>query len=88
MDKNIAEWMIEQNIANNGIQAGNIFMGLKLAQHDRAEQERLCKLYRSWRPKTDKKNDIPSWQAFQLTIAGIDPADVVLRQIKLSEVSK
>jgi len=52
------------------------------------KQEAMCKLYRRWRAKTDKKNDTPSWKAYELTIAGIDPDNVVLRQIDLFEVEK
>jgi len=36
-----------------------------------------------WRPKTDKKNQLPTWQAFELAISGIDPDDVPARQIEL-----
>ena len=81
---NINDWMIEQKIAQNGIQARHIFEGLKL--HTLAtDEERKARvaLYRKWRPKTDKKNQLPTWQAFDLAIAGIAPADVVERQIEM-----
>lgn len=84
----ITEWMVEQGIAENGFAAGHIATGLKLYTHPRAEQEAMCLLYRKWRKKTDKKNDIPSWQAYELTLAGIDPDNVPARQIDLFEVNK
>jgi len=80
---NIIEWMIEQKIAQNNFAASAIANGLHLQDADRTEQENRCRLYRAWRKKTDRKNDIPSWQAFQLAIAGIDPADVEPRQIDM-----
>jgi len=80
---NIIEWMIENKIADNNFSAAHIANGLKLAGLDQAEQEARCRLYRRWRAKTDKKNDIPSWQAYQLAIAGIDPRDVLERQIDM-----
>lgn len=79
--KTLTEWLVEQGLADNGISAGHIVTGLKLNGLTRDEQEARCRLYRKWRPKTDKKNDIPSWQAFDLAIAGIDPDDVQPRQI-------
>ena len=81
---NIIQWMIENRIAQNPIQAANIANGLKLIDlpDDTARIERV-KLYRKWRPKTDRKNQLPTWQAFELAIAGIDPADVVERQIEM-----
>lgn len=82
---NIIEWMIENKIAENNFSAAHIANGLKLAGLDPAEQEARCRLYRAWRPKTDKKNDIPPWQAYELAIAGIDPRDIQERQIMFSE---
>lgn len=81
---NINDWMLENKIASNGIQANNIFMGLKLYElpDDEARIARVT-LYRKWRPKTDKKNQLPTWQAFELAIAGIDRDDVIDRQIEL-----
>ncbi len=88
--KSITEWMVDEGIAENGYAAGHVAVGLKLTVRnadgkfpERAEQERRCLLYRAWRPKTDKKNDIPAWQAYQLAIAGIDPNDVPKRQIEM-----
>lgn len=83
--KSITEWLVDEKIAENGFAAGHIFDGLNLNALPRAEQESRCILYRKWRPKTDKKhkNDIPAWQAYQLAIAGIDPADVSVRQIEM-----
>lgn len=83
---NIIEWMISEKIASNGFQAAHIAEGLHLPLFERDEQERLCKLYRKWRPKTDKKDQLPSWQAYELTLAGIDPDDVPIRQIDMFEV--
>jgi len=86
MDDNIINWMIDQKIATNGFQAAHISEGLHLPLFDRAEQEKLCRLYRKWRTKTDRKNDIPSWQAYQLALAGVDPDDVQPRQIAFEDV--
>lgn len=82
---NIIEWMVIEKIAENGFAAAHISDGLKLPNFDRDEQEQLCRLYRKWRPKTDKKNkdDIPAWQAYDLTIAGINPDDVKVRQVDM-----
>ena len=81
---NIKDWMLEKRIAQNTIQAHHIFEGLKLAEvpDDETRIARIL-LYRKWRPKTDKKNQLPTWQAFDLAIAGIDPADVVERQMEM-----
>ena len=78
--------MVDEKIADNGFAAGHIAEGLKLAGLPREEQEERCRLYRKWRPKTDKKNMLPTAQAYDLAIAGIDPADVQERQIELVEV--
>ena len=84
---NIIEWMLNRRFAQNAIQAANIANGLKLAEL-KTDEERCSRilLYRKWRPKTDPKNQLPTYQAFDLAIAGIDPADVVERQIEM-EVS-
>jgi hypothetical protein len=79
--KTLTEWMVEAGIAENGFSAGYIKVGLKLDGIDRAEQEARCRLYRAWRPKTDQKDMIPTYQAYDLAIAGIDPADVEVRQM-------
>ncbi len=84
--ESITEWMVALKIADNGFAAGHIAEGLKLAGLPREEQEARCKLYRRWRPKTDKKNMLPTAQAYDLAIAGIDPADIVERQIEFSHV--
>ena len=87
--QNIVEWMIQNKVALVGYQAGHIYEGLKLwACGTYEEQIERVNLYRAWRPKTDKKNEIPSWQAFQLAIAGIDPDDVEPRQIDMFDMSE
>jgi len=83
MTQSITEWMVTERIADNGFAAGYIKTGLKLESLDRVAQEARCRLYRKWRKKTDKKNDIPSKQAYDLAIAGIDPADVPVRQMEI-----
>jgi len=82
----ITEWLVESGIAQHGKQAGHIAEGLKLAGLPREEQEARARLYRRWRPKTDKKNMLPTAQAYDLAIAGIDPSDVQERQIEMDEV--
>ncbi len=77
----ITEWLVEQGLAQNGFAAGHMYIGLKLADLPREAQEARCRLYRKWRSKTDKKNLLPTNQAYDLSIAGIDPADVEVRQI-------
>jgi len=82
--KNIMNWMITEKIATNDIQASNIVVGLKLYELATDEERKarvIC--YRKWRPKTDKKNQLPTKQAFDLAIAGIDRDDVIDRQIEL-----
>ena len=82
--KNIIEWMIENKIANNQIQANNIFVGLQLDKlQDFEERKARVICYRKWRPKTDKKNQLPTKQAFDLAIAGIERDDVIDRQIEM-----
>lgn len=79
----ITEWMVEQGIAVNGWQAGHIKDGLKLWQFERPQQEAMCKLYRKWRPKTDKKNELLPREVYDLVLAGVDPADIEPRQIEM-----
>lgn len=79
----ITEWMVQKGIAQHGIAAGHIFQGLKLHGLPDDEAKSRVMLYRKWRPKTDKKNQVPTQQAFQLAIAGIDPDDVEPRQIEM-----
>lgn len=81
---NVIELLKAAKIADNDFQASHIANGLKLAElhTDEAMIERAT-LYRKWRPRTDKKNDLPTWQAYQLAIAGIDPADVEPRQVDM-----
>lgn len=81
--ESITEWLVSQKIAQNGIAAGHIKTGLKLEGLPRAEQEARCRLYRAWRPKTDKKNMMDSKQAFDLAIYGLSPDEVEVRQIVL-----
>ncbi len=78
---NIIEWMIGNKIAENNFSAAHIANGLKLAGLDQTEQENRCRLYRAWRPKSNKKDMLPTYQAYDLAIAGIGPADVRVRQI-------
>ena len=86
-DYNIFEWMIQEKIATNAFNASAILNGVKAYQVESTEEKKSrVLLYRKWRKKTDKKNDIPSWQAFDLAIAGIDPDDVPERQIEMFEV--
>ena len=84
----ITEWMVEKGIAANGIAAGHIYQGLQLQGLSEAEQKSRCLLYRKWRPKTDKKNMLPTSQAFDLARAGIDPDDVPERQIEMELVNE
>ena len=85
-DYNLYEWMIQEKIATNGFNASAILNGVKAFEVETlAEKKVRVLLYRKWRTKTDKKNDIPAWQAFQLAIAGIDPDDVPERQIEMFE---
>jgi len=82
----ITEWMVTAGIAQNGFAAGHIYAGLKLQGLTEAEQKARCELYRKWRPKTDKKDMLPTWQAYELVIAGIDPDNVAERQIDMFEI--
>ena len=86
---NIFQWLIENKIAQNDFSAAAICNGLKVSElrSEEAIKSRAM-LYRKWRPKTDKKNEIPSWQAFQLAIAGIDPENVEPRQIDMFDMSE
>jgi hypothetical protein len=81
---NVIELLKEHQIAANDFQAAAIANGLKLYHLDTADAmiER-AKLYRKWRSKTDKKDMIPTYQAYDLAIAGIDPADVEVRQVDM-----
>lgn len=80
-------WMVSEKLAQNEFAASKIATGLKLWElPDEDAMKARVLLYRKWRPKTDKKNMLPTYQAFDLAIAGIDPADVVERQIEM-EVS-
>lgn len=81
---NIIEWMVSEKIAQNEFAAAHIANGLKLISLP-TDEERIArvKLYRKWRPKTDRKNQLPTWQAFDLAIAGIDRDDVIDRQVEM-----
>jgi hypothetical protein len=82
--RTITQWMLSEKIALSDFQAGHIYEGLKLFKCATLDaQKRRVSLYRKWRPKTDKKNQVPTWQAFELAIAGIDPDDVQPRQIEM-----
>lgn len=79
-------WMVSEKLAQNEFAASKIATGLKLWElPDEDAMKARVILYRKWRPKTDKKNMLPTYQAFDLAIAGIDPADVVERQIEMEE---
>jgi len=82
-----AAWMTENKIAGNEFQANHIFKGLELFDPEltEAQQKARCFLYRKWRPKKDKKNEVTSDEAYALAIAGIDPEDVPERQIEMFE---
>lgn len=83
----IMMWMVSSKMAQNEFAASKIATGLKLWElPDEEAMKARVLLYRKWRPKTDKKNMLPTYQAFDLAIAGIDPADVVERQIEMEVV--
>lgn len=86
--RELMDWMIAAKIAKNDFNAAAIVNGLKLHElpDDEARKARVV-LYRRWKPKTDKKNELPTYQAFELTIAGIDPDNVPARQIEFSDIS-
>lgn len=77
-------WMVDEKLAENNFAASHIATGLRLWElpTEDAQKARVL-LYRKWRPKTDKKNMLPTAQAYDLAIAGIDPADVQERQIEM-----
>jgi len=75
----ITEWMVTAGIAQNGFAAGHIYAGLKLQGLTESEQKARCELYR--------KDMLPTWQAYELAIAGIDPDNVTERQIDMFEVN-
>ena len=83
----VFKWLIENKIAQNDFSAAAICNGLKVSglRSDEAIKSRAM-LYRKWRPKTDKKNEIPSYQAYELAIAGIDPDDIEPRQIDMFDI--
>jgi len=85
---NINEWMLENKLAFTVWQAGHINEGLQLWKCKTFdEQKERVMLYRKWRPLTETKKSklIPTKQAYDLVIAGIDPADVQERQIELPQ---
>jgi hypothetical protein len=78
----ITEAIKAAGYATNDFQAAHIANGLRLYElPTEAEQLARVALYRRWRNKTDVKNDIPSKQAYDLAIAGIEPKDVPIRQV-------
>jgi hypothetical protein len=79
--KTLTEWLVDEKIADNGFAAGHIAEGLKLAGLPREEQEARCRLYRVWRNDKEAKKSVSSKQAYDLSIAGIDPKDVEPRQM-------
>lgn len=80
----ITDLLKANGIASNDFQAQHIANGLKLWEcaTDEEKLER-AKLYRKWRPSTETKKSklIPTYQAYELAINGIDPDDVEPRQI-------
>src|SRR5688572_27116738 len=82
MTQHIYDWML-QNITDNGFSAKNIYAGLHLHEFDRKTQEELCLLYRRWRGTKEDKKSITAKQAYDLTLAGIDPSDVEPRQTEI-----
>ena len=77
-------WMVSTKLAQNEFAASKIATGLKLWEIETDDERKArVELYRRWRPKTDKRNMLPTYQAFELAIAGIDPDDVVERQMEL-----
>jgi len=81
----VGEWLVSSGIARHGKQAGYIIDGLKLNSLPREEQEARAKIYRLWRPASekDKKKLIPTYQAYQLAIYGLASGDVVERQVPM-----
>ncbi len=76
-------WMIEKGLAKNNFNASSIVNGLRLWELKSENEQKDCvRLYRLWRG-TDKKNQLPTSQAFDLARAGIDPDDVPERQIEM-----
>ena len=90
------QWMIYNKVSDNIFSSANTLTGLRNAAAEMGCQfpetedglKSLVLLYRKWRPKTDKKNKLLSWQAYQLAVAGIDPDDIQPRQIELFEVAR
>lgn len=79
-------WMVESKLAENNFAASSIATGLRLWElADEDAMKARVLLYRKWRPKSekDKRKLLPTYQAFGLAIAGIDPAGVVERQIEM-----
>jgi hypothetical protein len=84
----IIEQLVNMKLAENVFSASNMANGLKLADlpTDEAKIERAM-LYRKWRPKSDKNDMLPTWQAYDLAIHGIDPDDVKPRQMEFSDAA-
>ena len=86
----ITDLLKASGIASNDFQAQHIANGLRLWEcaTDEEKLER-AKLYRKWRPSTEtkksKRDELPSWQAYELAIAGINPDDVEPRQIEFED---
>lgn len=78
---NLIEQLIAQGVAKNAFQAAHIANGLKLAEmnNELAQIER-AKLYRKWR---NSKHAPTSVEAYDLAIAGMEPEDVLVRQIEM-----
>lgn len=84
----ITQFLIENGIADNVFRALNIATGLRLWElKTDAEKLERTKLYRKWRPitetKQNKRDELPARQAYDLSIAGIDPDNVEPRQMEL-----
>jgi hypothetical protein len=87
------QWTIDNKVSDNIFSSANTLTGLRNSANEMSYQfpetedglKSLVLLYRKWRPKTDKKNILLSWQAYQLAVAGIEPDDIQPRQIELFE---
>jgi len=84
IDFSIVYWILSEGHASNSFQVEAIARGLKLASihNDPELQRERVIIYRGWRPNIGGKNEIPSYQAFDLAIAGIRREDVVDRQME------
>ena len=84
--ESLIQFFVDTKLAENVWSAANMANGLRLAElpDDEARIER-AKLYRKIRPKSDKNDMLPTWQAYALAIAGIDPSDYPARQMSMTD---